>query len=79
MAELPVMVSPLPEISALVTRHQIGMVLEEESVEGLKKAIQTIASWDKQAFIHPLKKVKMGYNWEAQEEILRKIYQEENS
>lgn len=78
MAELPVMVSPLPEISALVTRHQIGMVLEEESVEGLKKAIDTIASWDKQVLIHPLKRVKMAYNWEAQEEILRKIYQEEN-
>lgn len=78
MAELPVIVSPLPEIEGLVRRHNIGVVLEEENAEGLKKALHAIVSWEKQALIHRLKTVKMGYNWEAQENILRKIYQEDN-
>ena len=79
MAELPMMVSNLPEISALVVRHKIGIVLEEENAEGLNKAIHAMALLDKQALSDRLKVAKISYNWEAQESILQKIYQEENA
>jgi glycosyltransferase involved in cell wall biosynthesis len=74
MAEVPVIVSNLPEMKKIVLDHKIGIVVEEDNVEGLTQAIKSALQLDKEEVRINLKKVKYIYNWEEQEKILLKIY-----
>jgi len=74
MAEVPVIVSNLPEMSRVVKKRKIGVILEEETLQGITKAIKQAVSLDKKLINKNLKKVKKIYNWEEQEKVLLKVY-----
>ena len=74
MAEVPVIVSNLPEMSRVVKKGKIGVVLEEETLQGVTNAIKKAVALDKKEINKNLKKVKKIYNWEEQEKVLLKVY-----
>ena len=76
MAEVPVIVSNLPEMSKVVNDGKIGIVLEEETVKGVTEAIKRAVALDKQEITTNLKELKQHYNWEEQEKVLLKVYKE---
>ena len=74
MAEVPVIVSNLPEMSRVVKKGKIGVVLEEETLQGVTNAIKKAVALDKKEINKKLKKVKKIYSWEEQEKVLLKVY-----
>jgi glycosyltransferase involved in cell wall biosynthesis len=76
MAEIPVIVSNLPEMKQLVEHYTLGVVAQENSVLGLQKAIQQAGQLNKDKLHVNIKKIKKSYNWQEQEKILLKLYNE---
>jgi glycosyltransferase involved in cell wall biosynthesis len=76
MAGLPVIVSNLPEMKKVVEQFQVGVVLDENSINGIKKAVQKVIKLDSQHFKKYLNLVKKQYNWKEQEKILLEVYSE---
>ncbi len=76
MAEIPVIVSNLYEMKRLVEFNKIGTVAKENSPEGLKEAIEEAVKLDKEELKTNIRKVKTIYNWEEQEKVLIKLYEE---
>lgn len=76
MADLPVIISNLPEMRRIVEKNRVGVVAEQNSMEGLKKAVEEAMKLDKEEFRENIQRVKKTYNWEAQEKILLKVYKE---
>jgi len=76
MAEIPVIVSNLYEMKSLVESYNIGVVAKENTPEGLKEAIKKAIKLDKQELQRNIQKVKEVYNWEEQEKVLLKLYEE---
>ena len=74
MAEVPIIVSNLPEMSKVVKKNNIGVVVENETLEGIKKAIEKALLLDKKQISKNLKNLKNIYNWEEQEKVLLKLY-----
>lgn len=74
MAELPVIVSNLFEMKRLVEKNNIGVVAEENTPNGLKKAMEEAIELDKEELKTNIYKVKSIYNWEEQEKVLLKVY-----
>ena len=50
------------------------MVLEEETLQGVRDAIKKAVALDKKEINKKLKKVKKIYSWEEQEKVLLKVY-----
>ena len=63
MAEIPVIVSNLYEMRRLVKINRIGIVAEENTPQGLKKAIKEAVKLDKEELKTNIQKVKTIYNW----------------
>ncbi len=76
MAELPIIVSNLHEMKQLVENHAIGVVLKENTQNGLNEAILKAGSLNKNILLKNIKKIKKIYNWEEQEKVLFKVYGE---
>ena len=76
MAEVPVIVSNLPEMKRLVEKNKIGIVAKENTPQGLKEAIKEAIKLDKKELQHNIQKVKEIYNWENQEKVLLETYRE---
>jgi glycosyltransferase involved in cell wall biosynthesis len=76
MAEVPVIVSNLPEMKKLVLDYDVGVISSENSIIGLKEAIEKAIKLDKIAVNDNIQKVKESYNWEEQEKVLLKVYNE---
>lgn len=76
MVEIPVIVSNLYEMKGLVEKHEIGVVAEENTPIGLIAAIVKATTMNKQTLQVNLLKVKEQYNWEQQEEVLLKLYED---
>jgi len=74
MAEVPVIVSSLPEMKRVVKDNTIGIIAKENTPEGLKEAIQKAVLLDKEEIQRNIQKVKEIYNWEEQEKVLLKVY-----
>ena len=74
MAEVPVIVSNLPEMKRVIKDNKIGVVAKENSVKGLKEAVKEALKLDKDKLKNNLKKAKKIYNWENQEKTLLEIY-----
>lgn len=74
MAGLPVLTSNLFEMKRLVEKEGVGIVAEENTVEGFKKAVEASLNQDygviqKNVFI-----ARKKYCWEEQEKVLKEIY-----
>jgi len=76
MAEIPVIVSNLYEMKRLVETNKIGTVAKENSPDGLKEAIEKAVKLDKIELKTNIQKLKTIYNWEEQEKVLIKLYEE---
>ncbi len=76
MAEIPVIVSNLPEMKKLIEDNNIGIVSNDNTSEELVKAISKATLLDKEELNKNLKKVKMVHNWESQEKVLLEVYNE---
>jgi glycosyltransferase involved in cell wall biosynthesis len=75
MAEIPVIVSNLYEMKRLVESNSIGIVAKENTPQGLKEAILRAVKLDKEELKTNIQKLNTIYNWEEQEKILIKLYQ----
>jgi len=76
MSDIPIIVSNLPEMKKIVELNNIGIVIKENNVQGLKQAIQEATKLDKNELQINIQKVKKIYNWQEQEKILIGIYQD---
>ncbi len=76
MAEVPVIVSNLPEMKKVVETHKVGVVAKNNGREGLEAAIVEATKLDKKELNINIKKAKKIFNWEEQEKILLKTYSE---
>jgi len=74
MAEIPIIVSNLPEMKKIVRTEKIGVVLKKNSSSGILKAITEINQLDIKVLKSNLKKTKKKYNWQQQEKELLSIY-----
>lgn len=76
MAEIPVIVSNLPEMKRVIKTYGIGVVAEENTPQGLLTAIQEAQNLDKRMLREKIKEVKKRYNWQTQEKVLIEVYKE---
>lgn len=74
MANVPVIVSNLPEMKKVVNNNNIGVVAKENNPQGLKEAIQKAVELDEEELQRNIQKVKEVYNWEEQEKVLLALY-----
>ena len=76
MAEIPVIVSNLPEQKKIVEKYKVGVVVRENTPEGLREAVGEILRLDRDELVRNIKKVKKFFNWENQEKILLNVYRD---
>jgi glycosyltransferase involved in cell wall biosynthesis len=76
MAEVPVIVSNLPEMKKIVETNDIGVVAKDNSIDGLKEAIVNASTLDLIKMEKNLKRIKNLYSWQEQEKILLQTYKE---
>ena len=76
MAEVPVIVSDLPEMKNIVQNNHIGIIMKSNDKKGIKEAIIEAITLDQSQLKHNLQNLKKIYNWEEQEKILLKVYKE---
>jgi glycosyltransferase involved in cell wall biosynthesis len=62
MADLPVIVSNLPEMKKVVESNSIGVVTKENTPQGLQEAIDKAIKLDKNELQVNIQKVKEIYN-----------------
>ncbi len=74
MAEVPVIVSNLPEMKKVVENNSIGVVAKENTPKGLQEAIKEAIQLDTKELAVNIQKVKKIYNWEEQEKVLLNLY-----
>lgn len=74
MAGLPVLTSNLPEMRKLVETEGVGIVAEENTVEGFKKAVQDSLRLNYKAIQKRVFAARKKYCWEEQEKVLKEIY-----
>jgi len=76
MVGIPLLVSPLPEMKKVVEEYNVGVVLEENSVDGVKKSVEEAMTLDVKTLENNLEVAKAIYNWQEQEKVLLKVYNE---
>jgi glycosyltransferase involved in cell wall biosynthesis len=76
MVGIPLVVSALPEMKQVVEVYKVGVVLEENSVEGVQQAISEAMKLDAETLKSNLDEAKKIYNWQEQEQVLLKVYNE---
>ncbi len=74
MAGLPVLTSNLPEMKRLVETEGVGVVAEDNTVEGFRKAIQASLLQNYAVFQENVFSARKKYCWEEQEKVLKEIY-----
>lgn len=74
MVGLPIIVSNMKEMSETVNKYNIGIVVEEDTKEGLNKAIDIISNLDIKTLKENAKKFAKENSWELQEKKMIEIY-----
>ena len=74
MACVPVLVSDLVELKRLVETTGVGVAANGNTANGLQAAIGELLTMDRVGFHKALLETRARYNWEAQEQVLRKMY-----
>ncbi|WP_116645215.1 glycosyltransferase family 4 protein [Salinivibrio sp. HTSP] len=74
MAGLPVLTSNLFEMKRLVEIEGIGIVAEENTVEGVRKAVESSLDQDYDVIQRNVFSARKKYCWEDQEKVLKEIY-----
>ena len=73
-AEIPILVSPLPEFKNILDSHNVGQVLKSRDVRIVSDQINEILSVDKQKWLPNLLEAKQQYCWEKQEDKLLSFF-----
>jgi len=76
MANLPVIVSNLPEMRRVVVDNKIGVVLDELTVDSLSTAINEIEQLDIDILKNNLKTTSSVYSWQKQELVMTNAYRD---
>lgn len=76
MAEIPIIVSNLYEMKRLVETNKVGIVVKENTSDGLKQAIKAAVKLNKEELRTNIQKLKTIYNWEEQEKVLLGVYKD---
>ena len=74
MAEVPVIVSNLPEMKNVIDTHKVGVVANGTDRKSLEDAIIVATKLDKKTLNKNIKNAKKIFNWEEQEKVLLKVY-----
>jgi len=74
MAGLPVLTSNLYEMKRLVETEGVGIVAEENTVDGFRKAVKASLKQDYSAIRQNVFKARKKYCWEEQEKVMKEIY-----
>jgi glycosyltransferase involved in cell wall biosynthesis len=74
MAGLPVISSNLVEMKRLVEREGVGIVAQENTVQGFQSAIIDSLAQDYSAIRESVLKAREKFCWEEQEKVLKEIY-----
>jgi len=74
MAELPIIVSNLPEMKKTVEEYNIGVFVKDNNKQDIRNALIEIKKLNKKDFSVNIKRAKEVFNWEVQEKVLLKIY-----
>ena len=74
MAELPVLVSDLPEMRKLVEHYNCGVICESVTPEGVVKGLKEILDKDLEKLGKNARRMAEDHSWEAQEEKLINLY-----
>lgn len=74
MAGLPVLTSNLFEMRRLVEAEDVGIVAEENTVEGFKTSVDVSLNQDYEVIRQNVMTARTKYCWEEQEKILKEIY-----
>jgi len=74
MAEVPIIVSNLPEMKKIVKEYNIGVFVKEHNKQDIKNALIEVKKLNNKALSVNIKKAKEVFNWEMQEKLLLKIY-----
>jgi glycosyltransferase involved in cell wall biosynthesis len=75
MADLPVIVSNVKEMSAFVKKNQMGVVVEVDTASSLNETIERLLRMNLVVLKQNAKKAALDNSWERQEEKMRTIYQ----
>ena len=76
MAEVPIIVSNLPEMKKIVKEYNIGVFVKEHNKQDIKNALIEVKKLNNKALSVNIKKAKEVFSWEIQEKVLLKIYYE---
>jgi hypothetical protein len=64
-----------PEMRQVIEENKVGVVVKENSPEGLEEAIEEVMGLDGEVLQKNIWAVKKIYNWEAQEKVLLGVYE----
>ena len=73
-AEIPVLVSNLPEMKQVVLDYQIGEIIQDRNPELLAKQIQSVLDKRSDFWTENLKKARLGLHWKNEEKVLKSIF-----
>jgi glycosyltransferase involved in cell wall biosynthesis len=76
MAQIPVMVSNLPEMREVVSSRQVGVVMEDWSREGFLNALGKLESMNGECLTNHLSKTSREFCWEEQEKVMLAAYRQ---
>jgi glycosyltransferase involved in cell wall biosynthesis len=74
MASLPVIVSNVKEMSEFIKKHQMGVVVDDDTVASLNEAIEKLLSMNLSLLKKNAKKAAINNSWEHQEKKMKIIY-----
>ena len=75
MAALPVLTSDLVEMRRLVEEEGVGVVAEDNSVEGFRNAVRSSLDQDYRSVYENVLRARRKYCWEEQEKVLLEVYE----
>ena len=74
MAGIPVVVSNLVDVKALVAREGVGVVAEDNTATGLQRAVDSVLRMNYSDLAAAARVARKKYCWETQEQVLARIY-----
>jgi glycosyltransferase involved in cell wall biosynthesis len=74
MAGLPLITSNLPEMKSLIEAESVGVVAQENTVEGFRQAVRESLGQDYKIMQESVFEARKKYCWEEQEKILKEVY-----
>ncbi|ANW94789.1 hypothetical protein AXE80_00105 [Wenyingzhuangia fucanilytica] len=72
-AEIPCLVSNLPEMKWVVEEYKIGEVINDRSADKIAIIIKEILN-KKESYLLSIKKAKIDLNWEKESEVIKQVY-----